>query len=342
MAGYILKRLATAVPILILVSLISFSTLYFSDRDPARAIAGQKASPETIKRIRKQYHLDKPLHVQYYYRMKSLLLEGSLGQSMKTRVPVEKELAEKFAATFELTIAAITIALIGGVLFGILSAVYQYSFVDYFSLALALVGVSIPVFFLGILLVLVFSGQLGWFPVSGRAPAGMFFEYSTNFYVFEGLIRGDLARVGVFLKHLCLPAVALATIPMAVITRITRSSMLEVMRSDFIRTARAKGLSETIVIGKHALRNSLIDITTISGVQLGYLLGGAVLTETVFDWPGMGKYLVSRIQFGDHMAVQGGLFVTASIFVFVNLLVDVSYAFIDPRVRYGQGADESA
>ncbi len=339
MGPYILKRLAVAVPLLLAVSFISFSTLYFSDRDPARAIAGPKASPETVERIRKQHHLDEPLLVQYYYRMKSLLLEGSLGTSMKTSIPVEREIADRFAATFELTLAAMIIAVPLGVLFGILSAVYQHTLVDYISLGLALIGVSIPVFFLGILLVLIFSGGLGWFPVSGRAPAGLFFEYSTNLYVMEGFIRGDWHRVQIFLRHLFLPALALATIPMAVITRITRSSMLDVLGSDYIRTARAKGLSESLVIGKHALRNALIDITTISGVQLGYLLGGAVLTETVFDWPGLGTYLVSRIQFGDYMALQGGLFVTAAVFVLMNLLVDVSYAFIDPRIRYGSEAE---
>lgn len=334
MVKYILKRLAVSIPVLVAVSIISFSTLYFSERDPARAIAGPKASPATVERIREQQHLDEPLYVQYYYRMKSLLLEGRLGPSMKTSVPVEEELADRFGATFELTLAAMMLAVIGGVGFGVGSAVYRHTLLDYVSLGIALVGVSVPVFFLGILLVILFSGVLGWLPVSGRAPAGLFFEYSTRFYVIEALVRGDVYRLKIFLSHLALPAIALATIPMAVITRITRSSMLDVLNADFVRTARAKGLPEYAVIGKHALRNALIDVTTISGVQLGYLLGGAVLTESVFDWPGMGTYLVSRIQFGDMMAVQGGLLVTAVIFVFLNLAVDLSYAFIDPRVRY--------
>lgn len=338
LGSFIVRRVAIAVPLLVLVSIISFSTLYFRT-DPALAIAGPQAAPEDVERIREQMNLDEPLHVQYYLRMRKLFTEGSFGTSFKTGEPVEREIMERFSATFELTFAAMSIAIFFGVGFGVLSAVYRQSIIDYFSLGFALLGVSIPVFFLGILLIILFSGQLNILPAGGRSPPATLVNYSTHFYVLESIIRGDFHRTVTFLRYLLLPSLALATIPMAVITRIARSSMLDVLHSNYIRAAYAKGLSPFTVIFKHGLRNAMIDITTISGIQIGYLLGGAVLTEWVFNWPGLGQYLVNRILEGDYMAVQAGLFVTATVFIVMNFLVDLSYALIDPRVGYGEAGN---
>lgn len=335
MIRFLVRRTLSLIPILLFVSLVSFSALHFSGVDPARAMAGPKASSETIQRIREQHNFNDPFLSQYTYRMKKIILDGDLGRSFQTNQPITKEIAAKFPATVELTLAAILLALVFGVLFGVLSAVYRHSIIDYLSLFLALIGVSIPVFFLGMILILLFSGDV--FPVSGRMPSRMILDYNTTFYIFESLVRGDFDKLQTFLRHLFLPAVALSTIPMAVITRITRSAMLEVLDSDYVRTARAKGVHEFFVITKHALRNASIQITTIGGVQLGYLLGGAILTETVFSWPGMGKYLVNRVNKSDFMAVQGGLLVTATAFVLVNLLVDLSYFFLDPRTQSEEG-----
>jgi peptide/nickel transport system permease protein len=240
------------------------------------------------------------------------------------------------AATAELSFAAMVIAVFFGVNLGILSAWRQNSWMDYSAMLVALLGVSMPIFWLGLLEQWLFAQKLGWFPSSGRVDPRMGFEGITNFYVWDSLLKGDFTALGDVTMHLILPAVALGTIPMAIIARMTRSSMLEVMRSDYVRTARAKGLSEFWVIYKHTLKNACIPILTVAGMQLGLLLGGAVLTETIFSWPGVGRYIYDAIGARNYPVIQSGILVLATLFVLINLLVDLLYAWIDPRIQYGK------
>lgn len=305
MVSYIIRRLLLTVPTLIGVTLIVFSMIRLIPGDPAIAIAGEHASVEVVTAIRERLGLDRPFIVQYAIFLGNLL-RGDLGRSAWTGRPVLTELWGRFRNTLELTGASILIALVVGVLAGIISATRQYSFFDYIAMVGAMMGVSIPIFWLGLMLMLLFAVFLGWLPAMGR---------------------GTIA-------HLVLPAVALSTGSAAIIARMTRSSMLEVFHQDYIRTARAKGVIERLVIFKHAMRNALVPVVTIVGLQFGALLGGAILTETVFAWPGMGRLIVEAIFARDYPLVQGGVLLAAAAFVLVNLVVDLLYSFIDPRIRY--------
>ena len=305
MVSYIIRRLLLTVPTLIGVTLIVFSMVRLIPGDPAIAIAGEHASVEVVTAIRERLGLDRPFIVQYAIFLGNLL-RGDLGRSAWTGRPVSTELWGRFRNTLELTGASILIALVVGVLAGIISATRQYSFFDYIAMVGAMMGVSIPIFWLGLMLMLLFAVFLGWLPAMGR---------------------GTIA-------HLVLPAVALSTGSAAIIARMTRSSMLEVFHQDYIRTARAKGVIERLVIFKHAMRNALVPVVTIVGLQFGALLGGAILTETVFAWPGMGRLIVEAIFARDYPLVQGGVLLAAAAFVLVNLVVDLLYSFIDPRIRY--------
>ena len=305
MVSYIIRRLLLTVPTLIGVTLIVFSMVRLIPGDPAIAIAGEHASVEVVTAIRERLGLDRPFIVQYVIFLGNLL-RGDLGRSAWTGRPVLTELWGRFRNTLELTGASILIALVVGVLAGIISATRQYSFFDYIAMVGAMMGVSIPIFWLGLMLMLLFAVFLGWLPAMGR---------------------GTIA-------HLVLPAVALSTGSAAIIARMTRSSMLEVFHQDYIRTARAKGVIERLVIFKHAMRNALVPVVTIVGLQFGALLGGAILTETVFAWPGMGRLIVEAIFARDYPLVQGGVLLAAAAFVLVNLVVDLLYSFIDPRIRY--------
>lgn len=335
MLAYAIRRLLMLIPVLIGMSFITFMVVHGIPGDPAKTIAGEKATPEQLAEIRASLGLDKPIHEQYF-RYLGDLLQGDLGTSLITKVPISEEIVPYLAATAELAFTSLLIAIFFGVNLGILSAWKQNSWLDYGSMLIALVGVSIPVFWLGLMEQWIFAQELGWFPSSGRVDPRLEFDSITNFYVLDALLMGDFYLLGDVLLHLCLPAVALATIPMAVIARMTRSSMLEVMRSDYIRTARAKGLSEWIVIYKHTLKNAAIPILTIAGLQLGLLLGGAVLTETIFSWPGVGRYIYDAINARNYPVIQSGILVLATIFVVINLIVDLLYAWIDPRIQYGK------
>lgn len=323
------------IPVLLGMSFITFMVVHGIPGDPAKTIAGEKATPEQLAEIRESLGLDRPLHEQYF-RYLGDLLRGDLGTSLITKVPISEEIAPYLAATAELAFTSLIIAVVVGVNLGILSAWKQNSWLDYGSMLIALVGVSIPVFWLGLMEQWLFAQELGWFPSSGRIDPRLEFEPITNFYILDALLMGDFYLLGDVLMHLCLPALTLATIPMAVIARMTRSSMLEVMRSDYIRTARAKGLSEWIVIYKHTLKNATIPILTVAGLQLGLLLGGAVLTETIFSWPGVGRYIYEAINARNYPVIQSGILVLATIFVIINLIVDLLYAWIDPRIQYGK------
>ena len=333
MKKYILKRLLLLIPVLIGVSILIFVIVRLTPGDPAPILAGEHATEEYVQTTRERWGLDKPMYVQYYIWFKSLL-RGDLGRSITTHSPVVEEIFNRFPATLELSLFAMFLAIVIGILAGIISAIRQYHFFDYFSLIVALFGISMPVFWLGLMLMFVFGLWLDILPISGRINVMIPLQNITGLYVLDSILTLNFQALGSSLLHLILPSIALGTIPMAMIARITRSSMLEIIRLDFIRTERAKGLPERMVIFKHALKNALIPIITVIGMEFGLLLGGAILTETVFAWPGLGRYTVDAVYARDYPAIQGSVLFIAFIFVVVNLITDVLYAYINPRIRY--------
>lgn len=304
MGRFILRRLFLLIPVLIGVSIIAFLILHLAPGDPAELLAGEEATQEDIMHIRQQFGLDKPLYVQYFRFIKGIFTGELI--SLKFEIPVMQVMWPRIINTIKLSLASILIAVLIGIPAGVLSATHRYSWIDYISMVAALMGVSMPVFWWGLILILLFAVTLGVLPSGG--------------------IGG--------IRHIILPAVVLGTASTAIIARMTRSSMLDVLRQDYITTARAKGLPERIVIYRHALRNALIPTVTVVGLQFGYMLAGAVLTETVFSWPGVGRLLVDSILARDFPVVQASLLIIAMIFVLVNLAVDILYAFLDPRIRY--------
>ncbi|MEA1975042.1 MAG: ABC transporter permease [Bacillota bacterium] len=332
MGNAIIKRILLVIPVLIGVSILAFSILHFIPGDPARVILGERATAEAVFELQEKLGLNKPLYVQYLSFMRNLL-KGDLGKSIITNESVTTELFTAFATTIELSFLAMLIAVIVGIGAGTLAAVKQYSIFDNVSMIGALAGVSVPIFWLGLLMIWLFSLKLGWLPASGRLSVSFDIPRITNLILIDTLIAGNFAAFKDALQHLLMPSIALATIPMAIIARMTRSSMLEVMRQDYIRTARAKGLSESVVIFKHSIRNAFLPIITVIGLQIGLLLGGAVLTETVFSLPGLGRKMYLSIMARDYPMVQGGILVIAFFFVFVNLIVDIAYMYIDPRIK---------
>ena len=314
MKEYIFKRLLLTIPVLLGVSILVFSVIHLAPGDPAVIMLGPLATKESIEKLHQELGLDRPLVVQYLAWM-SKVVRLDFGRSVVLGREVFPEIWLRFKATMILTLASLSLAILIGVVAGITSAVRQYSIFDGLSMLTALAGVSMPVFFTGIVLIILFSMQLNLFPTAGMySPAG-----------------GDLLDL---LHHLVLPAITLGTASAAVLARMTRSAMLETIRQDYIRTARAKGLAKRTVIYVHALRNAAITIITVLGMQVGYQLGGAILTETVFSWPGIGMMMVRAIQVRDYPMVQGGVLFVAAVFVFVNIIVDIAYAFLDPRIRY--------
>ena len=307
MYGFILKRLALAVPVMLGIATIIFLLMFFIPGDPVRMLMGQHGDPETEAEIRADLGLDKPLHVQYF-RFLGRLLKGDLGRSYRQRRPVKEILLERLPATLKLGTAALCLAVFFGVTAGIIAALNRNKPLDGAVMVASLVGISTPVFWLGLMLMLVFASRLKWLPVAG---------YGTN---------GDL-------RHLVLPAVSLSLVYLGYIARITRSSLLEVIGMEFLRTARAKGLGKRVAAIKHGLRNALIPIVTVIGLNFAGLLGSAVATETVFAWPGIGRTMVLAIGMRDVPVIEGGVIILSLSFVLINLLVDVSYSFIDPRIR---------
>lgn len=305
MWAYIAKRLLLAIPVVFGVALIVFAMVRAIPGDPAQVIAGQAATPEYIAAIRKDLGLDRPVVVQFGVYLASIA-RGDFGRSIRSKAPVTEELWARLPNTFQLAMASMVVATVVGVGAGIVSAVRPYSLLDAAVMVFALAGLSMPIFWSGLMMMLVFSIILGWFP-----PVG----------------TGSLA-------HLVLPSVTLGMASAAIIARMTRSSMLEVLRSDYVRTARSKGQVERLVVGRHAFKNALIPVITVVGLQTGTLLSGAVLTESVFAWPGVGRLLVEGILTRDYPVVQGSVMVVALVFVFVNLTVDVLYALVDPRIHY--------
>lgn len=333
MIKYIIKRIVLLFPVIIGVSILVFLVMHVFTADPAAIILGEHATAEQIDKLRETLGLNKPILVQYADFVKGFIT-GGFGDSLVTKTPVAKEFMSRFPATIELAVTSIIIASILGITMGVISAVKQNSILDYLSMVVSLLGVSMPIFWLGLLLIVFFSVQLHLLPVSGRITIGMEPEHITGLYLLDSLISGNTEAFWDSLKHLILPSIALASYSMAIIARMTRSTMLEVINQDYIRTARAKGVFERIVICSHALRNAMIPIATVIGLQLGSLLGGAVLTETVFSWPGIGGYTIDAILKSDYPVVQGAVMMMAMIFVLVNLFVDILYVFIDPRIKY--------
>ncbi len=331
MLGFIIRRSLIIIPTLLGVSIVVFLLLSITPGDPAELLLGERATEASLEAMREHLGLNEPLHVQYGLFLKRLV-KLDLGETIWTRQKVIVEIKERFPATIELSLAAMFLSCLFGVVLGIISASRQYSIFDYLSMVASLIGVSMPVFWLGLMLMLVFALNLGWFPISGRIGTNTELEVITNFYVLDAILTRNWPALLNVLHHLALPAIALCTIPMAIVARMTRSSMLEVLRQDYIKTARAKGLSETKVVLKHALRNSLIPVVTVIGLQFGILLGGAILTETVFAWPGVGKWIFEGVVKRDYMVIQGGTMLVATAFVVVNTLVDILYAFINPRI----------
>ncbi|MEK4520921.1 ABC transporter permease [Psychrobacillus sp. FSL W7-1457] len=333
MLHYIGKRLLQLIPVLLGMTFLVFMIIRAIPGDPAQVILGQLASKEAIESLRASLGLDNPWYVQYFDYLFGLL-QGDLGESMRTVKPVATEIWPYLAATFELAFFAILIAVVIGVNAGIISAWFQNSWFDYLAMVVALIGVSMPIFWLGLMEQWIFSVELQWLPPGGRDDARDPVTAVTNLYLIDTIINGRFDQLGDVLKHLILPSIALATIPMAIIARMTRSSMLEVMRADYVRTAKAKGQKMFWVVYKHSLKNAIIPVLTVVGLQMGLLLGGAILTETIFGWPGIGRYIYDAIQYRDYPVIQSGILVVAFIFVMINLFVDILYGLIDPRIKY--------
>ena len=357
MTQYAIRRILYSIPVIFGILLVTFVMARSIPGDPCTAMLGEKASPAACERFTQQYGLDKPMPVQFAAYMKNIA-QGNLGDSIRFSRPVSKILLERLPTTIELGLFALVIAVLVGIPAGVISAVRRNSAIDVGVMIAANTGISMPVYWLGLILAYVFALLLKdtpfWLPPSGRLSAGVsaipfyevfqwdviegtarytFMEFFANMYIFNSIITQDWETLSDVLKHIILPAVALSTIPLAIIARMTRSSMLEVLRQDYIRTARAKGLFERFVILKHALRNALLPVITIIGLQVGTLFAGAVLTETIFGFAGIGRMLFEAITARDFPIVQGFTIVIAVGYVSVNLLVDLAYVFIDPRIR---------
>lgn len=333
MGKYIARRLLLAIPTLLGVSLLVFLFLHMIPGDTAQALLGEKATASALVEVRHSMGLDQPLYVQYY-RFMGQIFRGDFGKSLISNLPVAQDLWSRFPATIELSVAAMLIAVVVGVPVGIMAAARRNSLFDNASMVAVLFGISMPVFWLGLMMIWLFSLTLGWLPMSGRLDVAIDLAPITNFYVLDALLRGNWEALGNAVSHLVLPAVALGTIPMAIIARMTRSSMLEVFGQDYIRTAWSKGLAERLVVMRHAFKNALIPVVTVVGLQFGFLLSGAVMTETIFAWPGIGKLIYEAIMNRDFPVLQGALLLVATAFVAINLMVDILYAYLDPRIHY--------
>ena len=336
MLRFVLARLGLAVPTFVGLTLIAFFLIRIVPGDPIETMAGERGiDPARHAELLREYGLDQPLFVQYG-RYIGRVLHGDLGRSIVTREPVIAEFATLFPATVELALSAMLFALALGLPAGILAAVYRNSIFDHGVMGLSLTGYSMPIFWWGLLLILLFSVELDLTPVSGRIDVQYFVEPVTGFLLIDSVLSGEDGAFASALSHLVLPAIVLGTVPLAVIARMTRSAMLEVLGEDYIRTARAKGLSPLRVIALHALRNALIPVVTAIGLQIGVLFTGAILTETIFSWPGVGKWLIEAINRRDYPVLQGGILLIGTVVMAVNLAVDLTYGLINPRIRHAR------
>jgi dipeptide transport system permease protein len=333
MLRFVLTRASLIVPTFLGIMLLSFVLIRLVPGDPIEVRMGERGiTPERHAQLLHQFGLERPLWQQFLSYV-GQVAQGDLGVSIFTKSPVIKEFATLFPATLELGVSAILFATAFGLLAGIVAAVRRGSAIDHGLMGISLTGYSMPIFWWGLLLILLFSVQLGWTPVSGRLSAMYFVEPKTGFLLIDALMSDEKGAFKSALRHLVLPTIVLGTIPLAVIARMTRSSMLEVLNEDYIRTARAKGLGVFRVVGLHALRNALIPVVTVIGLQVGTLLGGAILTETIFSWPGIGSWLIESINRRDYPVLQGGILLVASLVMLVNLAVDLLYGVLNPRIR---------
>jgi peptide/nickel transport system permease protein len=346
---YVIRRLISLLPTLFGVTIVVFMMLRLIPGDPAVAMLGEHAAQDNVERIREQLGLNRPTFLDrealaqgdvkgffdsQYLRYLGRLVRGDLGTSIHRRIPIADTLKERFPATVELALLSILIGAIVGVVAGIVSAARRNSIIDTTSMIGSLAGVSIPIYWLGLMEMMLFGVIVNWLPIGGRLGVDFDIPPVTHLFLVDSLLAGNMDAFVDALKHLILPTVALATHPMSIIARMTRSSMLEVLQEDYVRTAHAKGLRERVVLFRHALKNAFLPVVTIIGLQTGTLLAGAILTETIFAWPGIGKWVYDAILARDYPIVQGGTLLIALIFVFANLVVDVSYAFLDPRIHY--------
>jgi peptide/nickel transport system permease protein len=330
---YAIRRSLTVLPVLLGVSLLVFSFIHLIPGDPAVAMLGERATPEKVAEVRLRLGLDRPIWEQYALYL-GKVVRGDLGVSVVRGDPVLTDLRRRFPATVELTTAAIVLAVTLGIPVGVASAVWRNSLVDSLARVWALVGVSMPIFWLGLMLAWFFGVQLRLLPTGFRLESGTTVTPWTNFVMLDAALQGDWPLLADALRHLVLPALALATIPLAIVARMTRASMLEVLSREYIRTAEAKGLPQTAVILRHALRNALLPVLTVVGLQVGHLLAGAILTETIFSWPGIGLWVYEAIEARDYAIVQGASLVIAVIVVVVNLVTDLLYVAVDPRIEF--------
>src|SRR3989440_544865 len=333
MLRYVVRRLLLLVPILVGVSILIFFWIRALPGNPASALLGERSTPELVKQYKERYGLDRPIPIQYWDYVKNTL-KGDLGTSISSRRQVTDEIRQRFPATIELAVAAMIFAVGVGLPLGFFAAKKHGGIFDHLTLIGSLLGISVPIFFLAIILKYLFAIHWHWLPSVGRADVLSNAKHPTNFYILDALIERDWHALVDTIKHLILPAIALGSIPLAVVTRITRAAVLDVQNEDYVRTARAKGLPPLTVDRRHVLRNAMLPVSTIIGLQTGLLLSGAVLTETVFAFPGMGSWLRDAIFNRDYPVLQGGILFLAFVFVVVNLIVDLSYAIINPRIRY--------
>jgi dipeptide transport system permease protein len=335
MIRFILTRFSLIIPTFLGVTLLTFALIRLVPGDPVELMAGERGiSAERLAQLRSEMGFDRPLLVQYANYIGDVV-QGDLGQSIVTKTPVLQEFLTLFPATIELSVCAILFAVVIGLPLGIIAAVKRGSFFDHTLMGISLTGYSMPIFWWALLLILLFSVNLGWTPVSGRISVLYWVEPVTGFMLIDSLLSDEEGAFGSALAHLVLPAIVLGTVPLAVIARMTRSSMLEVLGEDYIRTARAKGLAPFRVIAQHALRNALIPVVTVIGLQIGVLFAGAILTETIFAWPGIGKWLIESVARRDYPVLQGGVLLVAAVIMLVNLLVDLTYGVLNPRIRHG-------
>lgn len=333
MTTYIARRVLLLIPLLFGISLVTFIGMHVIPGDASSALTGQGITAADIARVRRQLHLDQPIVVQYGYFLAGIV-HGDFGMSLRTHDPVRQDVAQALPTTIQLTLAALVIAVVVGVSVGIFAATHRGSFLDTISMSTVLVGVSMPVFWTGILLLILFGATLQWLPIGGTLDNSVTLHRITGMTVLDSLLTGNVDALRSSVQHLILPAVTLALFPMASISRMTRTTMVEELGADHVRTARAKGLPRGAVVWKHALRNALIPVVTVIGLQLGLLLSGAVLTETVFALPGIGQLAVTSILYRDYSVVQGVVIIAAFLFVIVNLGVDILYALLNPRLEY--------
>ena len=349
MSRYIIRRIISVLPTLIGVTFVIFMFQRLIPGDPAVAMLGEHATDESVERLREQFGLNRPMFLDrdalaegdinkffdsQYIRYMNRLFKLDLGNSIHRRIPVTETLALRFPATMELALLSMFIAIIVGIPVGIVSAAKRNTAIDSVSMVGSLIGVSMPIFWLGLMEIMLFAVMLQWLPAGGRLSSNIEITPITNLYLVDSLLTKNLEGFKDAFQHIILPAVALATIPMGIIARMTRSSMLDVLQEDYVRTAKAKGLGKGLVLFRHALKNAALPVVTIIGLQMGTLLAGAVLTETIFSWPGIGRWVYDAILGRDYPIVQGGTLVIALVFVGVNFLVDIMYALLDPRIRY--------